>query len=387
MNILFITNHLNIGGITSYVYTLATGLIKNGHTVYLASGGGELLERFSAAGVGYLPIPIKTKKELNPRILFCKWILEKKIKQNNIDIIHSHSRTTQVLGALLARSTGVAYVSTCHGFFKNRFLRRLFPCWGSRVIAISQQVKQHLIDDFKVDEKNIVVVHNGINVNKFKILPLNDDKGGRDPALNQMNSGNNPKSKEIAKIDLGLRQEPVIGIVARLSDVKGHKYLIMAMPYVLQEFPQAQLLIAGEGKERDSLKKQVVQLGISGNVIFAPQAEGTQSVLSAMDVFVMPSLHEGLGLALMEAMASGLAVVGSDIGGIKTLIKDGVTGLLVPAADPKALAGAIVKILKDKPAAERLGQAAQIFIAANFSQEKMVKETEGVYEECLTLKR
>lgn len=102
-----------------------------------------------------------------------------------------------------------------------------------------------------------------------------------------------------------------------------------------------------------------------------------------MDVFAMPSLKEGLGLALMEAMASGLAVVGSDVGGIKTLIADGSNGLLVKPADPKDLGAAITSLLKNKEKRKVLGENAKKFISTNFSSIKMVDETEKVYKECL----
>jgi len=366
MNILYITNHLNIGGVTSYVLTLATGLKKKGHNIYIASSGGVLLPKFIEEGINYIPIPIKTKKEVGPKILACMFKLSKFARHNEIDLVHSNSRTTQVLADLLSKKTGVLHISTCHGFFKRRFFRRLFPCWGQKVIAISQQVKDHLMADFKVEEKNIVVIHNGINIAKFKIQ--------------------DPKYKIEVKRALGLGEGPAIGIVARLSDVKGHKYLIEAMKEVLASQPRVQLLIVGEGKEKKKLLKQVSSSGISNNVFFIPEVNDTRDVLPAMDIFVMPSLKEGLGLALMEAMASGLAVVGSNIGGIKTLIKSGVNGLLVEQADVKGISKAILELLENPEKASALGRAARDFISENFSQEEMVLETEKMYLECLNLK-
>jgi len=367
MNILYIANHLNIGGITSYIYTLASGLKKKGHNIYIATSDGIMLPEFIKKGFTYLPIPIKTKKEIGPKIVMCEFVLAGSIRRFNIDIIHSHSRTTQVLGTLLRRHTGIPHVYTCHGFFKRRLLRRMFPCWGDKIIAISEQVKEHLLDDFDVDEKQIVVVHNGIDIDKFK--------------------SQNPKAKSEIKKELGLGNGPVVGIVARLSDVKGHKYLIEAMKDVLKEFPDAQLLIAGDGKEKNNLVNLANSLGISDKIIFKPEAHGTKEILSVMDVFVMPSLKEGLGLALMEAMSSGVPVIGSDIGGIKTLIQDDVTGLLVRPADAIRLSRAIVSVLKNRKMAESLAKQASRFINENFSQEKMVLKTEEVYKECLKLKR
>jgi glycosyltransferase involved in cell wall biosynthesis len=365
MNILYISNHLNIGGITSYLLTLGTGMKNRGHNVYIASSGGELLYRFIEKGIIYIPIPIRTKKEVSPKVLWSAFKLSCLLKEEHIDLLHSNSRTTQILGNLLNKTCGIPHVFTSHGFFKNRFFRKLFPCWPDAVIAISEPVKEHLIEDFHIDQKNVFVIHNGIDTEKYQIQ--------------------NQKSKIEIKKELGLSDAVVVGIVARLSDVKGHQYLIQAMPGVLKSTPQAQLLIVGEGKMKDELVKTVENLGIDKNVFFIPAVQDVRTVLSVMDLFVMPSLKEGLGLALMEAMASGLPVIGSNIGGIRSLIKDGINGLLVEPADADSLAYNILRLLTNPDQAKSLGEAAQIFIKENFSQEKMIDQTEEVYLKCLNV--
>ncbi|MFA5177524.1 MAG: glycosyltransferase family 4 protein [Candidatus Omnitrophota bacterium] len=366
MNILHITNHLDVGGITSYVLTLASGLKKKGHNVYVASSGGERLIKFQEAGIAYIPIPIRTKKEISSGIILSAIKLSGIIKKQKIDIIHTHSRTTQVLSCLLHKFTGVRRIFTCHGFFKRRLLRRIFPCWGEGIIAISGQVKEHLTRDFKVPDKNIAVINNGIDLDRFKAAALR------------------PKAQ--MKKNLGLSDEPVIGIIARLSDVKGHKYLITAMRQVLEKYPVSQLLIVGTGKMQDELTGLTGKLGIAKNVFFVPEIPDTTEALAALDIFVMPSLQEGLGLALMEAMAAGLAVIGSNVGGIRTLIQDGQNGLLVNPADSEGLAAAILTLLNDHSQRAELGRQAQDFIQNNFSQDKMVRETEKEYLRCLETK-
>lgn len=366
MNILYLTNHLNIGGITSYVFTLGNGLKQKGHNICVASSGGQLLPQFLDKNIIYLPIPIKTKNELSPKLLFSVFKLLPAIKKYHIELIHSNSRTTQVLGCLLNSLTGTPYISTCHGFFKKRFSRKIFPCWGQRVIAISEEVKRHLTEDFGVDERNIAVIPNGIDINKFK--------------------AQGPRPRAELKNIFGLSDGPVIGIVARLSDVKGHIYLIEAMRDILTKLPNAQLLIVGEGKQRGALVKLIDNLGIEKNVFLVSSVRETNEVLSVMDVFVLPSLKEGLGLSLMEAMAQGLAVIGSDVGGIKSLIQDRVNGLLVKPADSREIARAILELLEDTNKRDSLGREAQNFIRKNFSQEKMVAQTEGVYLGCLNAK-
>jgi len=363
MNILYLTNHLNIGGITSYVLSLAAGLKRRGHHIFVASSGGQLLPRLIEEGIVYIPIPIRTKKEISPKILISMFKLLRTVKKYNIALVHSNSRTTQVLGCLLRRSAGTAHISTCHGFFKKRLLRKVFPCWGLKVIAISESVRKHLMKDFGVKEEDIRLIHNGIDIERF----------------GQQTTDNRQQTKK----NLGLGEGSVVGIVARLSDVKGHTYLMEAMRAVIERLPQAQLLIVGEGKMKEELVTKSLHLGIKENVLFMPSVNETRDVLSIMDLFVMPSLKEGLGLSLMEAMASGLPVIGSGVGGIKSLIQDGYNGLLVRPADSQGLSLAILELLQNQERAQSLGRAARIFISRNFSLEKMVLETERVYAECL----
>ncbi len=363
MKILYLVNHLNTGGITSYVLSLAKGLKKMGHNIYLASSGGELFFEFRQAGASFIQIPIKTKSEISLKILLSLRKLSPVIKNEGIDIVHSNSRTTQVLAYLLCKGSGARHVHTCHGFFKKRLFRLLFPCWGSKIIAISESVKEHLVTDFKAREEDIAVINNGIDLDRFK------KEAGKD--------------KIFFKKMLGLNDAPVVGIIARLSDVKGHTYLIQAMKPVIEKFSRVQLLIVGEGRMEKKLVEESRRLGIYGSTVFIPSIKDVRDALQAIDIFVMPSLNEGLGLALMEAMASGLSVIGSDVGGIKSLIKDQGNGLLVPVADTKKLSLAIMELLQDNALASRLGAKARIFIKENFSEEQMLLATEKSYLECL----
>lgn len=363
MNILYLTTHLNVGGITSYLLTLAEGLKKQGHNVYVAAGPGELLPRFMDKGIIYIPLPIKTKSEISPKVLISLFKLLPEIKKKNIEIIHANTRVTQVLAYL----AGYLFVSTAHGFYKKRFFRKIFPCWGARVIAISQQVKTHLIEDFNLKEEELRLINNGIDVDKFTV--------------NSLQWTADYKKK------LGLGNGPVIGIIARLSDVKGHIYLIQAMKLVLEKYPEAQLLIFGEGKMKGELVSLTNKLGIEKQVFFLPNAADTKDVLSIMDIFALPSLKEGLGLSLMEAMGMGIAVIGSNAGGIKSLIRDGFSGLLVEPRDYKQLSRAIIGLLGDPRKRKIFGENARIFIEKNFSQDKMVLETEKMYRECLNAKQ
>ncbi|MCM8771362.1 MAG: glycosyltransferase family 4 protein, partial [Candidatus Omnitrophica bacterium] len=309
MNILYLANHLNIGGITSYIFTLSTGLHKQGHRIFVASSGGEKESIFLQEGIVLIQVPLRTKSEVSPKIIFSLFKLLPVVKKERIDLIHANSRTTQALAFWLSKFSGVPYVSTCHGFFRPRLHRKLFGLWGRKVIAISDSVYRHLLDDFGLKPEKIKVIYNGIDIDKFKIQ--------------------NSKSKFELRHKFGLKDGPVVGIIARLSDVKGHIYLIQAFSKVLKQKADAQLFIVGEGRMYHNLLAWVNRLNIKESVHFIPRVSDTQEALLAMDIFVMPSLQEGLGLALMEAMAVGLAVIASDIGGLRNLIRDHQNGILV----------------------------------------------------------
>lgn len=359
MNVLFITTHFNYGGITSYILSLAKGLKKNGHNVYVASSGGDCQDNLKEMGITHITIPIKTKNELSPKVLFSFLKLKKIVKEKNINLIHAHTRVTQVLAEFIYKFIKVPYVVTSHGFFRPSFHRLRFGCWGKKTIAISQQVKDHLINDFKLPLDKIILIHNGIDLERFSLQT----------------------DTTHAKEEFGLKKDVVIGLIARLSQVKGQDILIAAMQKIIARFPYAQLLLVGEGKTKEDLINLSKNLNLEKNIIFMPSVSDTNKVLAAIDIFVLPSVQEGLGLALMEAMAKGIAVIGSRVGGIITLIKDNQNGLLVEPKDIEGLAERIIKLIEDRTLAKTLGQNARSLIEKEFSLTQMVKKAQEVYDD------
>lgn len=355
MNVLFLTTHFNTGGITSYLLTLGKGMTERGVGVHAASGGGDLAGEFSALGIRLLNLKIRTKSELDPRIYLALPSLKSYLQQYAIDIIHTQTRVTHVMGACLSRMTGRPHVSTCHGFYKARLTRRIFPCWGSAVIAISPAVQKHLRDDFHVPDDRIALIPSGIDMRTY--APVNGDR----------------KCELRHKYHWGA--EPVLGIIARLSDVKGQDVLIEAMTKIRAQIPDAKLIMVGEGKMESALRGMVTRLGLEQNVFFYPLACKVSEILPALDIFVMPSRQEGLGLSIMEAQASGLPVVASRVGGIPSLIEDGKTGFLVEPENPDALARTIVAALRDKNRLARIAKAGREFVRGNCSADTMVEKT------------
>ncbi|MBF0504577.1 MAG: glycosyltransferase family 4 protein [Candidatus Omnitrophica bacterium] len=361
MNILFLTTHLNTGGITSYLLTLGQALVKKGHRLLVASSGGNCVARFEEAGIRHVQMNIRTKSEVHPKLLFAWPVLNRLIRQENINIIHAQTRVTQVLGYGLSLSCGVKMVTTCHGFFRARWFRKTFPCWGEAVIAISRPVSHHLNQDFGVPYEKIHLIANGIDLNRFVMA----DESKRRAIRHKWN----------------IAHEPVIGTIARLSDVKGIDILIKSMPLVLKERPSAILMIAGQGPEEANLRKLTQELSLIKHVRFENIINQPQDILPIFDVFVMPSLMEGLGLSVMEAQACGIPVVASRVGGLVDLIEDGKSGYLVHSQDETVLAGRILDIFRHPDHARAMALQARSNIENHFSEGMMVEETVKIYEQ------
>ncbi len=360
LNILLLATHLNTGGISSYLLTLSRGLVKAGHRVVIVSSGGNLVSDLQPMGIEHITLNIRTKSELDYRIYFALGKLNRIIRQHDIDIIHAQTRITQVMAACLSRITGRPYLSTCHGFFKPRWPRRIFPCWGRAVIAISDAVQDHLIKDFKMEPKRVSLIRNGIDLEQFPLVTA--------------------QLREKQRRHFGLGDTPVIGIIARISEVKGQDILITAMKKIVSVFPHARLMIVGEGGFQRPLEALVESLGLKENVRFYSIVNKTADMLSLYDIFVLPSRQEGLGLSVMEAQASGLPVVASKVGGLPSLIEDGRTGLLVPPENANLLAEAILFLLRNKTKAQEMGQRAREFIQKEFSSDRMVEQTAELYD-------
>ncbi|MFC1624271.1 glycosyltransferase family 4 protein [Candidatus Omnitrophota bacterium] len=366
MKILLLTTHLNIGGITSYTVTLAKALKAEGNEVFVASSGGILVPELAAGGVSHIKVNMLTKSEMSPKIFRAIFEIQKIVKTLDIDIIHAQTRVTQVVGFFVSRSCRRGFVTTCHGFFRRNIGRILFPLWGDRVVAISDAVRQHLIDDFRVNKNRISLIYNGIDVKKFL----------RDFSENERND---------LKDRFGIRRDhSVIGTIARFTPDKGHDVLLKAFLEILKEKPNVQLVFVGDGKERSKMIELTQRFGLSENVIFVKPQLNTVNVLSIIDVFMfVPRRKEGLGLGLLEAQASGKPAVVTNVGGIPNVIKDGVNGFIVEPSKPERLVEPTLKLLKDKELYKRMSSAGREVVVEKFSINGMVDKVKALYKDVI----
>jgi glycosyltransferase involved in cell wall biosynthesis len=183
----------------------------------------------------------------------------------------------------------------------------------------------------------------------------------------------------------GLVEKTVLISVCRLSKRKGLEYLLEALPRVIEKEKNLRLLIVGDGPERGRLQQLTERLGLQGNVIFVGSMPNDELVgyYNLADIFVLPSLHEGMGIVFLEAMACGLPVVTTKTGGMTDFVVDGKTGLLVEPRNPKQLAGALIKMVEDKGYQERLSKNAREMVGREYTWEKAAERYLRAYEEAM----
>ena len=175
MRILHLTSHLNVGGVTTYTLSLSREFIRRGHRIAIASGGGTMASDAAAAGMELWSVPLHTSAEFSPSVWRAGQRLAGRLRDRPVDVIHAHNRVAQVVAARLSQHLGIPYVTTWHGFFRPNLGRWLWPCTGDRTIAISEPVRRHLREVFRVPEERIRLIPNGVDAARFASLP----DGGR----------------------------------------------------------------------------------------------------------------------------------------------------------------------------------------------------------------
>ncbi|MEN8257366.1 MAG: glycosyltransferase [Thermodesulfobacteriota bacterium] len=257
------------------------------------------------------------------------------IEENQVDIIHAHRHKATFYAALTARKhAGLKVVSSVHGLKRSRGVVRMISnrlLWPrvNKIIAVSEAVKRDILKENPwFPGERVEVVYNGVNIERFKNAGLD---------------------KKEARAHFFLPEKAWIwGAVGRLAPVKGHETLLKAWAGAGLGKLGCHLALAGDGDLHDHLAALAVELGIDGQISFLGQISEVPKFLKALDGFVMPSLHEGFGLALVEALAAGLPAVASRVGGIPEILTE-LTGkghtFLVPAQNDKELGAAMAKVV------------------------------------------
>jgi len=368
LQILHIQKVAGIAGSENHLLTVLPQLRQYGYepTMLVLADSEDRPESFieKMQGAG---IPTKVMSmwgDLDPLLLPR---LVRFIRQDNYNIVHTHLLHADLYGTLAARMVGVKFViSTRHNDDTFRQLYPLRKClawvtrYTDRVICISDRVRDFSEKVEETPRDKITVIHYGVNPS----LIVGDASWRQ-----QLGWGDDV---------------PVLGIVARLTEQKGHTTVLKAMPKVLQQFPKTRLVVVGDGKLRAQLHQEAVQLGISDNIHFLGYRENAAAMMSGFDLFVHPSRWEGFGLVFLEAMAASLPIVATQVSAIPEIVRHGETGLLVPVDDVPALSRAICTLLADRCLAQRMGQAGYCQLEKHFTVSVMVDRTCAVYQSLLS---
>ena len=302
-----------------------------------------------------------------------RWVLRVKrlLKDEHVDLIHAHEFDANVQGTFVAALSGVPLVATVHGknYFWEKLRRRLAYQWVSRnatMVAVSENLKQFIVEKVGVDSGHVKVVYNGVD-----LLP---------------HCGPDDIDQCRKELDLPTGDQ-IVGVVGNLYPVKGHQYLIAAIPAVLAKCPNTTFIFAGRGQLEGELKEQVHQLGVAPKVRFLGLRQDIPRILAVLHAFVLPSLSEGLSLAILEAMVAGKPVIATDVGGNPELVEDSETGYLVPSQNSQALADRLISLLMNRDRALQFGKVGQLRAQGQFSLRTMVREYQAIYDQCIEARR
>ncbi|MFH1078818.1 MAG: glycosyltransferase family 4 protein [Pseudomonadota bacterium] len=379
------------GGSAENTYLTVRGLDKERYDVCLirglsqesrmsrqeATGAEGNLAEAEKSGVRIITIPELVRNIAPVKDLKAFFRLMRIFRHENPDIVHTHTSKAGILGRwaayLLAKRPIIIHTPHGHTFwgYFNRwetfafiFFERLTARITDHIITLTgQERKDHLRFAVAAEEK-FTVIHSGVDLRNFLDAFV-------DPA----------KMKE----KLGIPQNSfVVGTVGRLTPVKGQKYLIEAAAKVIQQEHNSLFVFLGDGELLAGFAETASVLGIKDHLRFLGWRPDVADVMSTFDVFVLPSLNEGMGKVIVEAMAMGKPVIASDVGGIPDLVVHGENGLLVPPADSEALVHAILDLYENHDKRRSMGEAGKK-TAAEYGVDAMLRKIDDLYKMCLTV--
>ncbi|NIM91038.1 MAG: glycosyltransferase [Candidatus Aminicenantes bacterium] len=358
-----------LGGGQINLLSLARNLDKEKFEVFTCSrGGGSLVEEIEKNDLQHFPVPFS--KRIGSKIVR---EIRAILSDNRIDILHTHGGIAGFYGRWAARKCRTpVVVHTLHGIhylhYRNFllkhsfiFLERYFSRFTQAVIFVSEADKEKSMKFKLAPEEKMHIIKNGVDLSAFQ----------EEERLNST-----PEMRKEVKLE---SFQPLVGTVARLHRQKGIPYLLKAAKTISQVFPRIKILIVGGGPLEQKLERMARRWGVKEYVWFMGERKDAQDLTSLFEVFVLPSLWEGLPYVLMEASVLGKPIVATDVDGNREIIEDGKTGILVPARDPEKLAEAIIRLLRDKGLASKLAERAKEAVPLKFKLSRMVEETQDLY--------
>lgn len=362
MKVLHIISSGGMYGAEAVILNLSRALNNNGHSSMLAVFANSLNPNLQLHETAQ-------QEGIESNLISCTGQIDRTVTRRirelvsstGADVVHAHGYKADVYTYFALRKTKTPFISTCHNWIDDnlsvvlygkvdRFILRSY----SGVIAVSDAVKERLLSA-GVHEKKIALIRNGIDLRPFT---------NAIPSL---------------RIDKRL----TVGWIGRLSNEKGPDIFLRAAQRVLAECPGARFILVGDGPDLEMLKVLANELKIGESVTFAGRRQDMPAVYASLDVMVSSSRQEGLPMAILEGMASGLPFVATAVGDVPTLVQDGSTGFLTQSEEVESIAAGITKLLQNLELRKQFGEAARERVREEFSAEQMAKEYLRVYENAI----
>lgn len=318
----------------------------------------EFYERARRRGISVRMVHCKGRADMN-----AVRQIQDYIQEDAIDLVHTHGYKADLYGYVAAKRAGKPLVATCHNWvggtaalgIYNRLDRLVLKRFNA-IAAVSDAVRERLLAS-GIAPARIKTIANGVDVEAFErsqSVPAPEISGGK-----------------------------IIGVVARLDLQKGFEFLFSAVRELSRSFPGIKVVISGEGPDRQAIEQMIERDGLRNSVVLAGQQSDMPGVYAAMDVFVLPSLNEGLPMTVLEAMAASRPVIATRVGAVPRVVRDGETGLLVNPGDAAALRDAIARLLTDPDLCQRMSTQAHDWVQRNFTSEVMARQYRTMYDQVL----
>ncbi len=369
INVMHVTFGMGFGGLEKIITNLCHYVDRDRYNMMVCCTDlkGPLGEQLEADGFQVFVC--------SPKYTFNKYIryfeVARFLKENKVHIVHSHcyAAADGIMGGVLARTPIKIHTDHCKNYPDKWHLmlsEKIVSYFADEFVAVSNHTKGDLVKWERINPNKISVIYNG------------------------MNFSNHCGETDVAKIrkELGLRDhEKIIGSVGRVEHQKGYDLLIDSATEVLSQIPDARFIIVGDGSKEGELREQIKRLGLEGKVLLTGWRLDASLILRTFDLFVMTSNFEGMPIVLLEAMALGIPIITTTVGGIPEVVKDGENGLWLTERNPFKLASIIISLLSNDAERKRMGLDGMRKYQSYYQAEKMADNYMNLYEKYLTLKK
>jgi glycosyltransferase involved in cell wall biosynthesis len=360
--IAYVIGHLKVGGAEKHIYEVMRRLDRSRFTpqVYCLKRRGSIVQSLERLGVEVTDLEIGDNLT-TPKSFYRLFKFAQHLRKERISLLHCYLPRASFFGAIAAKIARVPAVLVSkrslepQESLKQVFLCRVANAWADLVLANSEAVLRHAVEVGRCRPDKLRLLVNGIDIERY-----------RNGSVNGLNC-----------------QAAVVGTVLRLEHIKGPAVFIEAAKWIVDEMPETRFMIIGDGSIRANLERLSGSLGIADRVQFLGERNDVDAILPSFSIFILPSLVEGMSMALLEAMAAARPIVATAVGGNLDLIRDGENGLLVRPGAPEEMAHAAIKLLKNPQWAKQLGLTAQKSVRDHHSADSMVRRLEEIYRELL----